>query len=83
MTDENPIKSFKENDCELRLVGDPVEFMVFIIPIKKYANDLVDGQALVYGKFREAQAHAMAQINLLRQRKKSFGVINPNGKQVI
>lgn len=55
------------------------EVSVLTIPLKKYADNIEDGAALMFGKFRELEAHVRQEFQQIRLRKSQVGLIKSNG----
>jgi len=76
--ESNEIGKFNKEDAEIGIFGDPPSVLLVTLPIGKYAEDMKNGNALLYGHLREAQAHAMKVLMDLRKRKAALlGLIQP------
>lgn len=77
MADEKPNIDEAE-DCTIGMSASG-EVAIVTIPIRKYALDEMNGNALIYGKMREVQAHIMQMAASIRKKKADAGLVKPNG----
>lgn len=74
-SEENP---FNYKDTTIAISPDGM-VVVMTLPIAAYVEDEANGNALIYGKMRELQAHVMQMANAMRTKKNSNGLIMPAG----
>lgn len=70
--------NLNREQCTIGMSPDG-EVIVITIPIKKYANNQEDGAALLFGKFRELEAHARQEFKAILMRKAELGLVRANG----
>lgn len=66
------------DECTIGLSADETVCIV-TIPLHKYAMDEENGNALIYGKVRELQAHIMSMAVAMRKKKAQSGLMRVNG----
>jgi hypothetical protein len=67
-----------KEDCTIGLSLDQ-EVLIMTMPLKKFVDNEMDGAALLFGKFRELQAHATQLFSQQRQSKFKGGILRPGG----
>lgn len=69
-----------DNDCTVGFSADNTHAII-TIPIKKYALNHTDGNALIFGKLKELELHLIGMAEQIRMRQKANGVIQLDGVQ--
>lgn len=64
------------NDFEIGFTPD-ASAMIVSIPLKKWANDSLYGDILVSGTFIKAERIALKNLQLLRQKQATNGLLKP------
>ena len=67
-----------KEDCTIGISPDG-EVAVITVPIKKYADNMPDGAALLFGKIRELEAYLHREFQQIRLKRQQVGVIPVNG----
>lgn len=75
-------ENLNKEDATIGFSADE-EVVIMTLPLKKYALNEQDGNALIYGKMRELTAHVMAMAGQVRTKKSHLGLIKTNGKPPI
>lgn len=71
-------QEFNENDCTIGLSKTGTHAII-TIPIRKYALDHFNGNALIFGKLKELELHLLGMAEQIRNRQQLNGVIKVNG----
>lgn len=83
MSNEKPNGNEPIEEFSIALDADPPTVVYLSIPVKKYAEDIVNGEAMVHGKLWEAEVRIRKMMQILRTPKLKQGVIMPDGKPAI